>query len=207
MSQKAEIKTALSAAMERGLDDYMSSHGFTRRKGGLAYKRDLNGAEQSIDLQLEVFPKDNLNAAAAVYPVMEVQIPTVDECLKEMISGNNALLTKQPIGFTSQKEDPGRWYIYQADSVPGVVDDVQAFIDKWTMPFLEEYSTAEDVVAAHERKDGRMVVDRAHLMRVVAAALVLDRQDSARGIMEEWFGAPSLRKRYQDVSTYVEKSA
>lgn len=212
MSQRSEIKAALISAIEPELEGYMAKHGFKRRAASLIYKRKINEATQIVDLRFEGRPNDNRDAAAAVYPIMEVQIPSVDECLEDMISGNHSLLSgvtaarsRQPIGFISKREDPGRWYIYQAASVPGVVSDILAFMVKWVMPFLDVYSTPEDILSAHKNKDGRMVVDRAHLMRVVAAALVLDRHDFAQAVMDEWLGAPGARKRYQQVNDYIEK--
>lgn len=75
------------------------------------------------------------------------------------------------------------------------------------MPFLDAYATPEDIVAADEREDGRMVADRAQRMRVVAAALVCKRKTYAQAIMEKRLGALGARRRYQQVYDYIEQAA
>lgn len=214
MSMKAEIKACMIESMEAALDPYMAKHGFKRRARSLIYKRDYQGSTQSIDIQVQIHPKDNPNAAAAVYPRMEVHVPAVDRVLDDMIDGNLGLMegitagrSKQPIDFTSQKAELGRWFVYQPDSVPDIVSAIRVFIDRWTMPFLDVYATAEDIVAADERDDGRMVADRAHRMRVVAASLVCNRKDYAQAVMENRLGSLGARKRYQQIYDYIEQAA
>lgn len=214
MNMKAEIKTSLIASLETALDPYMAEHGFIRRTTSLIYKRELLGSTQTIDVTIQIHPKDNTSAAAAVYPIMEVEVPAVDRVLDDMIDGNLGLLegvtkglSNQPIEFTSQKAEKARWFVYQPDSVPDIVAGIRAFIERWTMPFLDGYATPEDIVAADERDDGRMVADRAHRMRVVAAALVCNRKDYAQALMEKRLGALGARRRYQQVYDYIQRGA
>lgn len=214
MSMKDEIKACLIANLEALLDPYMAEQGFTRRPKSLVYKRQYQGSTQSIDVTVQIHPKDNPNAAAAIYPRMEVHVPAADRVLEDMVDGNLGLLegvtkglSNQPIDFTSQKAEKGRWYVYQPDSVPEIVKTIRAFIERWTMPFLDVYATPRDIIAAEERKDGRMVTDRAHLMRIVAAALACNRHDFARTLMEKRLGALGLRRRYQQIYDYIERAA
>lgn len=214
MTMKDEIKACLIANLEATLDPYMAKHGFSRSAKGLIYKRQLQGSTQTIDVTLQIHPKDNPNAAAAVYPVMEVLVPAVDRVLEDMIGDNLGLLegvtkglSNQPIEFTSNKAEKARWFVYQPDSVPGIVESIRAFIERWTMPFLDVYATPKDIVAADEREDSRMVADRAHRMRVVAAALVCNRKDYAEALLEKRLGTLGARRRYQQVFDYIQKAA
>ncbi|NIJ36975.1 hypothetical protein FHR22_001659 [Sphingopyxis panaciterrae] len=214
MNMKDEIKACLIASMEMMLDPYMIEHGFSRHAKSLVYKRHLQGSKQIIDVTVQVHPKDNPSAAAAVYPIMEVEVPAVDSVLQDMIGDNLGLLegvtkglSNQPIEFTSQKAEKARWYVYQSDSVPDIIEGIKMFIDRWTIPFLDVYVTPEDIVAADERGDGRMVADRAHRMRVVAAALVCNRKDYAQALMEKRLGALGARRRYQQVYDYIQQAA
>jgi hypothetical protein len=213
MTEKNEIKSCVIAGLETALDQYMVENSFRRSSSGLTYKRKLNGASQKVSILIEMHPKDDPNAAAAIYPQMEVLIPDVDEVLEEMVGPNLGLLegitagiSRQPIGFISEKIHHGRWYLYQPDSVPGTVEDIRSFMERWTIPFLDRYATPEDVVAADEGKDGRLARDRAQMMRVVAASLVCGRRDYARGLMERHFGAPGARRRYQQVFEYIQQA-
>lgn len=214
MTMKDEIKAYLIERLENVLDPYMKIQGFSRGKSSLVYKRKLHDATQKIDVTIQIHPKDDLNAAAAIYPRMEVLMPEVDKILEDMVDGNLGLLegvtggtSKQPIGFTSEKADPGRWFVYQPDSIPVIVEDMQTFIQRWTMPFLDAYATPEDIVATDERNDGRLPSDRAQMMRVVAAALVCNRKDYAQALMEERLGALGARRRYQQVFDYIQEAA
>ena len=141
---KGEIKSCLLKELADRLDPYMLEQGFSRGKSSLIYRRAIGVSTQKIDVSVQIHPKDNLNAAAAVYPQMEVLVPAVDVVMTDMIGDNVGLLegvtggtSKQPIGFMSEKAHTGRWFIYQPESVLGVVVDVKAFIERWTIPFLD----------------------------------------------------------------------
>jgi hypothetical protein len=213
MSMINEIRVCLIASMETTLDPYMTEHNFARRTNSLVYKREYHGSTQIIDVEVQIHPRDNPNAAAAIYPIMEVHVPAVDQVLKDMIGDNLGLLegvtkglSNQPIEFTAQKTEKARWFVYQSESVPNIVKGIRTFMERWTMPFLDIYATAEDIIAADEREDGRMVADRAHRMRVVAAALVCKRGVYAELLMEKRLGALGARKRYQQVYDYIKQA-
>lgn len=114
MSMKEEMKACLIANLEALLDPYMAEQGFTRRPKSLVYKRQYQGSTQSIDVTVQIHPKDNPKAAAAIYPRMEVHVPAADRVLEDMVDGNLGLLegvtkglSNQPIDFTSQKAEKG----------------------------------------------------------------------------------------------------
>jgi hypothetical protein len=163
MSQKDEIKACLIANLEMRLDEFMLERNFARAKNSLIYKRRIRESTQKIDVNLTIYPKERRDASAAIYPWLEVIVPRVDEIIDEMTEGNLGLLEgvtaarlRQPIEINSEKAAKAIWYIFQADSVPGVVDDLREFLGRWTMPFLDVYATAEDIVAADDRKDDRI---------------------------------------------------
>ena len=115
---KDEIKGCVRDSLLNSLDPYMLEQGFSRSKSSLIYKRLIHGSTQKIELSLQIHPKDDPNAAAAVYPQMEVLIPAADTILEEMIGDNLGLLegitggtSKQPIAFTSEKAHDGRWLV------------------------------------------------------------------------------------------------
>lgn len=211
---KAEIKACLIAGLEAGLDRYMSENDFNRRRSSLIYSRNFRSSTQRIELTIQIHPKDNPGASAAIYPQMEVLMPSVDRVLDAMIGDDVGLLegitggtSKQPIGFTTQKAHTGRWFIYQPSSVPTVVDEISAFLQHWTMPLLNVYATPEDVLLADQGGDKRLLGDRAQLMRVVAASLVYNRKDYAQELMEKSLGSVGARRRYERVFDYVQKSS
>jgi hypothetical protein len=214
MTLKSEVKACLIESASLILDGYMLEQGFKRLNASLVYKRLRGGATQTIDIDFWIHPKDQPDAAASVYPFMEIFIPNVDALLKDMIDGDLGLLagvtrgtTWQPIDITSGKQEWGRWFLFQPDTVPGVVEGIRDFLDQWTLPLLDVYTSAEAVVAAEEAGDGRILRDRAQLIRVVAAALICKRKDYAQGILDRWLGAPVPRRRYRRVFEYVEQAS
>jgi hypothetical protein len=211
---RKDVKAGLLSAVGTGLDPCMAEHGFHRGKNSLIYKRALAGATQIIDLAFDVRPKEDPVAVAALYPRMEVRIPSVDALLEAMVGGASGALrgysdarSKQPIGFTSEKADPGRWYLRQLSDLPATIEDVRAFLNRWTMPLLDVYATPEDMVAAQERNDGRLTHARPQLVRVIAAALVCGKRDYAHALLEKHLGAPGARRMYKQVFDYVENYA
>jgi hypothetical protein len=211
---RKDIKAGLLSAVEKDLDAYMSDHGFRRGKNSLIYKRVIAGSTQIIDLTFDVRPKEDPVALAALYPRMEVQIPAVDAVLEDMVGGATGELagysearTRQGIHFTAEKADPGRWYVYRLQDLPAAVEQVRAFLDRWTMPLLDVYATPEDMVAAQARDDGRLTHARPQLVRVIAAALVCGKRDYAHALLEKRLGAPGARRLYKPVFDYVENDA
>jgi hypothetical protein len=192
----------------------MGAHGFNRATARSVYKRTYKQSLQFIDIQSQVMPKDRPNALAAIYPMMEVMIESVDQKLSDIVAGDIGLLegvtggtSIQPIGFTSEKKQNGRWFVLNVSDVAGIIVEVKDFIEKWTMPFLDVYGTAEEIVAADQRNDCRLPRDRAQILRVVAAALVCDRREYAIEVMRKWLGSPGARRRYQRVYDYVQEAS
>ncbi len=209
-----DVKAGLLSAAEASLDQYMSEHDFRRGKSSLIYKRAIAGSTQIVDITFDVRPKEDPAAVAALYPRMEVQIPAVDAVLQDMVGGATGELegysearTRQGIEFTAQKAASGRWYVYRLQDLPGAVEEVRTFLERWTMPLLDVYVTPEDMVAAQERNDGRLRNDRPQLIRVVAAAIACGKRDYARDLMEKHLGAPGARRVYQQVYDYIDRGA
>jgi hypothetical protein len=214
MTMKDDIKAQLIANLEELVDPFMISRDFKRARRSLVYKRSIGDTKQQIDVNLEMHPRDRPDSVAALYPFMEVRIPEVDKILKDMVGDDRGLLegitggtSKQPIGFTSGKAHPGRWFIFQADSVPGAVEDMQGFLKKWAMPLLDNYATPEDILTEDEKENPRVNHDRAQVLRVVASAIACERSSYARNRMDKAFSGAGARRRYQKVFDYIEKFA
>jgi hypothetical protein len=209
-SMKMQIKECLCVNLEKGLDAWILQSGFVRRKHTLIYTRELTEALQRIEITVEVHPADRPDSAAAVYPWLDVSMDAVDKLVIEMVGGDLSLLPglpggtlREPIEFTSAKAMHARWFVFQADSVPGVVSEIQSFIQMWTLPFLDSYSTPRGICDAYERGDTRVINDLAQKLRVAAAMVLCGRSADAVGVMEKWFAKPGPRKRYQRVFDYL----
>lgn len=209
-SMKAEIEACLRTNLETGLDAYLASLGFIRRKNALTYSRKLAEAIQKIEVPVEIHPGDRPDSAAAVYPWLSVSIEAVEALALEMVGGDESLLSglpgttlRQPIEFTSAKAAHARWFVFQEDSVPGIVGGMKSFLEQWTAPFLDLYSTPAGVCSAYEKGDARVINDLAQKLRVAAAMVLCGRSTDALRVMDRWFGTPGLRKRYKRVFDYL----
>lgn len=209
-SMKAEIEACLRANLETGLDAPLASLGFSRRTTGLSYSRRLADAAQKIEVAVEIHPADRPDSAAAIYPWLSVSIDAVEKLVLEMVGGDVSLLSglpggtlREPIEFTSAKAAHARWFVFQPDSVPGIVDEMKLFLQQWTLPFLDRYSTPADICEMYDRGDARVMNDLAQKLRVAAAMVLCGRTADAIGVMDRWFGKPGPRKRYQRVFDHL----
>jgi hypothetical protein len=158
-------------------------------------------------------PKDNPNAAAAMYPWLTVKVPDVDAVVSEMNGGDDSLLSSivptlhQPIEIVAPKGTGARWYLYQPDSVVEVVREFVAFSTKWLLPFLEDYSSASGIVALHRVRDERVLYDQGQLLRGVAAMVRCGEYEAANETLVARFGRPAMRRRFSPVFEFVKKSS
>lgn len=213
-TMKTEILTCLRRNLETDLDAWLLQTRFGRRKNTLVYMRKLPEAIQKIELSVEIHPLDHPDAAAALYPFVEVRMAAVNALVMEMtggdveLAGEEDFTLRQPVALTSGGSGlGGRWPIFQADSVPGVVNQAKSFLRKWTVPFLTLYSTPAGICEAYDRSDARVTNELDQKLRVVAAMVLCDRVADALGVMERCFGRPGPRRRYQSVFEYLASKA
>jgi hypothetical protein len=210
-NQREEIEAAVIESLEAEADAQFQAFGFNRRSESLIFQRKLPKCIQSVDVHIEHGPRDNLNAAAAVYPYLTVAIPVVDAEVLRMVEGvpdvvsSEAATLNQPIDFVAPKEVLGRWYIYQPDSVIEVVREFTAFSSKWLFPFLEDCTCAEDMVALHRTVDRRVTHDRGQRLRTAAAMVSCGQYGEAMQLLEANFGRPGPRRRYAAAFLYVQE--
>jgi len=211
-NQRKEIKETVVAALCKRADGDYGSRGFVRRIGSLRYGRKLDDCTQSVEVCIEHAPRDNPDAAAAVYPWLSVRIPDVDRTAIEMTTGNETLLStsaptlRQPIEFVAPKGIGVRWYIYQRDSVVMAVAEFVAFSKRWLFQFLEEYSNARGVVRLYANGDERVLHDRSQFLRVIAAMVHCDEMLAAKEVLNDKFGRLASRRQFAPVFEYIEKS-
>lgn len=211
-NQRREIKEAVVAALCEQADADYESHGFMRRTGSVRYDRKLDDCTQSVEVGIEHTPKDNPNAAAAVYPWLSVRIKDVDSVAIEMTEGNEKLLSssaptlQQPIEFVAPKGTGARWYIYQPDSVITAVAEFVAFSRTWLFQFLEEYTNAQSVVTLHRNGDERVLRDQGELLRAIAAMVHCGELSAASETLNAELGRPANRRRFAPVFEFIEKT-
>jgi len=211
--QAREIKETVIASLLEFSDSTFDSKGFKRRANSLRYDRKLDRCTQSVEVCLEHTPRDNPNAAAAVYPWLTVSIPEVDSIARQMTGADESLLSSaastlhQPIELLSPKGIGARWYIFQPDSIATAVNEFGRFSTEWVFPFLEEYTTASGVVGLHRAGDERVLHTHDQFLRVIAAMIHCGDFGSADETLEAKFGCQALRLRFAPVFDFVAKSS
>jgi hypothetical protein len=208
-SQKAEIKACVCRSLEDITDEPLMVAGFRRRRSSLLYSRGIGDAVQKIDVAIQHHPKDRPDAAAVIYPYTNVRMDSVNSLVMDMVGGDTALggapdiTLQEPIESTAAKQEHARWPIYQPDSVPRVVTEMRAFLQRWTIPLLDCYTTPAQICDAYERRDERIVQGLPYPLRVVAAMLLCGRNADAMTVMERHFGKLGPRRQYHRVFEYL----
>ena len=207
-TQQAEIKACVCKWLRELVDEPMDVAGFIRRKKSLTYCRITQGTIQKIDFFIQHHPTEEPNAAAVIYPQYTVVMDTINKTVQTMtggdsqLGGNFSITLHGPIQWTAPRGLEARWYIYQSDSVPSAVSSIRDFVIKWVLPFLDRFKLPVDLCNALLEGDNPDIHGM-EILRVVAAKSLSGQHTEAVTIMEQWFGKPGLRKRYQRVFDYL----
>lgn len=200
----------VTASLAKFADDSFESVGFQRKAKSLTYNRKLQGCTQSVEVAIEHGPRDNPNAAAAIYPWLAVNIPVVDTLAVNMTGGDESLFPsnsstlRQPIELVAPKGVSARWYLYQPDSVTSAIQEFGAFSAEWLFHFMDEYSSVRGIISL--RGDERVLHDQCQFLRVVAAMISSGEREMAQSELNMRFGRPAMRRRFARVFDYVQKS-
>jgi hypothetical protein len=208
MTTPADVKSRLLAALAEVLDEPLQQVGFARKKGSLTYSRTLNVAEQQITFVMDSFPKYQPGAEAHIHPMLQLRMSPVTEKALALVNGDKILLAdapeiivNQPIEFTAPKSEHERWFATGDEQFVAACDSIQAFLNRWVLPFLSEVSTPADFVRLYETNDARIMKQKHWHIFIAAAYLVMGQIDKAREVVRQQFGSPGLRKRYAPLFT------
>lgn len=203
MSRGSDVRTRVADALAEVVDPPLLGRGFQRPAGSLTYSRMSREAEQRVSFFVEPFPGYQEGAEAHIQPAIQISMPKVTERALLMVEGDRMLLAgapgivvNQPIEFAAPKEDHRRWFVAGSEAYPVVCASIRDFLLKWSLPLLDQLTTASDLVAIYERDDDRLVKQRHWYVFVAAAYQLLGRSESAREVVQRHFSAPGVRRRY-----------
>ena len=195
----------LSAALfSPFIDPWVLPHGFRRHANQPRYRRKLGTTTQRIEVSLQGRHRDH-PGAVAVYPWLEVQFPELDAVMEAMLGEARRGSLRQPIDVTSNKLKLGWWLVHNEADIARAAADVGQFITDWTLPFLDQYLTLNDVRDAELRIDGRVMRDRHQMLHGVSAILLTTGPTAALARLNELFGSPGLRTQYAQAFEYLEQ--
>ena len=208
-TQKAEVRNSVCDSLLAQADEPLRERGFERRRGSLVYTRRLEGGNQKVHVAIEQYPSDEPDAAAAIYPWYILCLPDVNDVARAMVDdqtelgGDFAITFAGPIEWTAPTGVGARWYLYQPESVPGVIATVRDFVLAWTVPFLDRYRTPEDVANAAVEGEACAAHTHQDILRVIAAKTMCGHRSAAGAMLDRWFGKPGPRKRYSKAFEYL----
>jgi hypothetical protein len=212
METKKDVRETLRGVLAEELDPYMSLNGFARRSNSLDYVRKCAAGEQLLQMHFTFKPTIDSRANAYIYPWIRLNFPDVNQVALEMVGGNTWLIGgdsdatfAQPMDFVVPKEAHVYWFTYGRDEDYVLcVRSIQGYIEKWIIPFLDEYSTINSVANYFERKDERIPAQRSFYIYVAAAYVLLKQPDKAMEVLESKFGKAGPRREYAKAFEYVE---
>lgn len=211
MSQSLAVKQYVEAMLAEKLDAHLRCLGFSRRKRSTAFVRETAEARQTIDITYDVRPRYARDADAHVLPGLRVEFPRVNAIALQMVGGEARMLgggvstLGEPIDFVAPKSETPRWLPAGIDGFLQVGDDIHSFIERWAIPFLDEYQTVEALVYGYERSDWRLLLTQHSYVYIAAAYIVLHEPEKASQVITTNLGAPGLRRVFAPVFEYFER--
>ncbi|WDE02339.1 hypothetical protein [Thalassomonas actiniarum] len=206
MNDRKEIKNNLLDMLMEFIDGPLLAKGFKRRKGSMLYKRTLPEGIQEIDFVASVSPKYQPDAQAHIQPAFILKLPQVSAEALRLVDENKMLLAnaaeiilKQSIDMCAPKEEHQRWFIRKPDDYVAVGTAIRAFLEKWLYPFIDSLESLDDLLAAYEASDTRLLKQQHWYVFVSAAYLLKSEPEKAKSVMNEHLGNPGLKRRYASV--------
>lgn len=208
---KSSVKELVEIMLTESVDAPLRASGFARRKRSTIYLRQREEARQSIDVAYDAAPTYVPHADAHLLPALRVLLPRVTAVGQQMMGDDSAFLGTavatlfEPIDFVAPKSDTPRWLPAGIEGFLKVGDEIQAFIQRWVFPFLDEYASTDAFINGYEKRDWRLLLTQSSYVDVAAAYVVLNRLDDAVRVLEEHLGKPGLRKQYASAFAYLER--
>jgi hypothetical protein len=141
-----------------------------------------------------------------------LKFPEVNRVASELVGGNTSLIggspditLAQPMDFVVPKNAHVYWFTYgQKDDYVLCVRSIKGYIDKWVVPFLNEYTTVNSLANYFETRDVRIPAQRHFYIYLTAAFILLEQPTNALNVLETKFGRSSARREYSKAFDYVE---
>lgn len=185
--------------LEAKIDHRFAGHGFKRNPRSLEYRRTVPEARQVIFMDFESHPSHDPSADVYIYPWSFIGIPAVYNLAVQMVShpellGRRSVQTlAQSIDWAAPKGQRPRWYLTGEDEIINAGDSIGDYIERWVLPFLDEFSSARGLVKAFETRDERTYTLQDPILVCVAAAyLLLGNPAAAKDVLENNLGCPDF---------------
>jgi len=206
------VHETLCRVLATELDPYLKLHGFKRGDNSLDYIRGCEGGEQLLQMHFTFRPTLDSRADLHLHPTLRLQFPEVNRIASEMVGGQlgaigtTDITFAQPLEFAVPKACRVNWLTYgQEDDYVLSVRSIQGYIEKWIIPFLDEYTSINSLANYFETKDERIPAQRHFYVFVAAAYILLSQPAKAMEVLESKFGKAGPRRDYAKAFEYVKR--
>lgn len=202
-----DVKNIVLTIIEQ-LDTELNIYDFKRRKNSFVFTRKINSVEQKIEIAYFSHPSYEKGALLHIYPWLSVFFPEINE-RAEKIMGDFYLFKsmkgktlRQPVQFGITSE---LWTLKEINEKDELCSKIKEFLLMYTIPTLNSLTSIEEYIKMCNQSDVRLFLDdRQHLYLAVAYSLIGDYVSGLK-VLEERFGKPGSRKRYDLAFQYFEK--
>lgn len=205
-----ESHSLISTHLPTQVDPFLRHHDFRRRGNSHRYTRAYYDAKQKIEIVLAHTHDTDSRVVAQILPYLEFCIPAVNEIALEMVKDVRLLANaphitlRQQLNIAIPSSDQTTWYYKQESECKEALDSVKKALEKWGIPFLDEYASASSITANYEAGDDRIFSQKHWYIFVSAAYLLQDLPGHARKVLETKLTGYWTRKRFANAIEYVE---
>jgi len=194
------------------LDDTLVREGFSRAENSLQYSRTVDAGHQFLIVHFDFNPSSDPRAIALLLPLVRFVFPELNQRVLDVMGEMTTLESANGVTVNEQIVNAAphdvridtRWYIYDHESALTSLAAIREFIEQWTIPFLNRYTSIAALVEGFEQQDECLPQDRRFLLFIVAAHTLLNQSAKAMEVLESKFGRPGARREYARAFEYVE---
>jgi hypothetical protein len=195
-------------------DACLASAGFQRAANSLEYARVLPDGTQHFKLVFDVNPRYEVRALAHVLPQIRFVSPELNQRVLDMMGTYPSLEDKNGVTYRVQIQNAAprdvriaapRWCVFDDASAGECLVSIREFVNRWSLPFLDKYTSIAELARGYEEHDDRLPHDRRFVLFMVAAYTLLQQPEMAMRVLENVFGRPGSRREYAKAFEFVEK--
>jgi hypothetical protein len=213
MTTRRIVTKMLTDGSPAELDPLLAAEGFRRTPNSLKYQRRLGDGTQHFDLVFDARPRYEPRALAHLLPQVRFVFPELNRRVLDMMGEMPTLEGANGVTFSQQLQnaaprhvrtgDATRWFIFDSVSARACVVSLREFVQQWTIPFLNTYSTVAALTEGYEQQDERLPHDRRFWLFIAAAYTLLEQPSKAMQVLESRFGKAGSRQEYANAFEHV----
>lgn len=206
MVTRKDVTEMLSACLVSELDGFLSEQGFGRHRDSLGYSRQISQGTQLLEVHYDLNPSYAPGAVAHLLPQVSVNLPELNKAVLDMVGDAANLVASVRTTFSQQLQNAAprdvrtgqatQWFIFDPESARSCVVSMKGFVEQWTIPFLNRYSTVAALAEGYEQQDECLPHDRRFWLFIAAAYTLLEQPTKAMQVLESRFGKPGSRRQY-----------